>query len=108
MATRTLGTTANNSLTAMLFAPGGMAPADVASISQGVKNDGGGPDIRGSIGPIGAIVPGAWDSGNGYGLIVPNRGILRVFPGDYVAIDSQGWPILVSANSIANAAWTHS
>ncbi len=36
-------------------------------------------------------------------LIVPNRGILKVLPGDVVAIDNCGWPILVSAASIAYA-----
>jgi len=51
-------------------------------------------------------MPTAWSQA---GLLyVPNRGILQVLPGDYVGIDSQGWPILVSKNSIANAAWTHS
>jgi hypothetical protein len=46
-------------------------------------------------------------SSNGL-LYVPNRGILKVLPGDYVGVDDQGWPILVSAYSIANGAWTHS
>jgi hypothetical protein len=36
-------------------------------------------------------------------LEVPGRGILKVLPGDVVAVDSTGWPILVSAASIAYA-----
>lgn len=36
-------------------------------------------------------------------LEIPGRGILKVNPGDVVAIDSTGWPILVSAASIAIA-----
>ena len=40
-------------------------------------------------------------------LYIPNRGVLKVFPGDWVGIDSQGWPVLISANSIANGPWTH-
>lgn len=105
MATITLGTTANNSLTALAMQPGGLAPADVASIMQGIKSDGLQADgINADIGK-GSIVPGAWAQ---QGLLyIPYRGVLKVFPGDYIGIDSEGWPILVSANSIANAAWTH-
>lgn len=36
-------------------------------------------------------------------LFIPRRGVLQVLPGDVVAIDNTGWPILVSANSIAYA-----
>jgi hypothetical protein len=105
MATITLGTTANNSLTALAMQSGGLAPADVATISQGIKSDG--PTTGGIQGAIakGQVIPGSW-SMQGM-LYIPNRGVLQVLPGDYVGIDSQGWPILVSANSIANAAWTH-
>lgn len=41
-------------------------------------------------------------------LYIPGRGELRVFPGDVVAIDNTGWPILVSANSISygGSQWT--
>jgi hypothetical protein len=95
MATGTLGTTANNSLTSLIFG-GAMNTTDLATIAQGVKND----LVNGN-----PIWPGAYAQ-NGL-LYVPSRGVLRVLPGDYVGIDSQGWPVLVSANSIANAAWTH-
>lgn len=98
MATVTLGTTANNSLTALLFklGIGGMTPADQASIANAIKDDlnVSHPVVRGSFGSDGL-------------LYVPNRGVLKVLPGDYVGVDSQGFPILVSANSIALAAWTH-
>lgn len=42
-------------------------------------------------------------------LMVPGgRGIIKVLPGDIVAIDNLGWPILVSAASIAysGSQWT--
>ncbi|HEX8782787.1 MAG TPA: hypothetical protein VF764_05420 [Steroidobacteraceae bacterium] len=41
-------------------------------------------------------------------LWVPGRGMLKVLPGDVVADDSTGWPILISGNSIAYAGsdWT--
>ena len=101
MATVTLGTDATSSLTALAMTPAPVA-ADFATISQGIKNDL-------STGPNGAnvaLVGGGWARPGV--LIIPNRGILQVLPGDYVGIDSAGWPILVSAYSIANAAWTHS
>ena len=106
MATKTLGSTANNSLTALVAgalttvaAGGGPAQdaVDMAAIANAIKDD---------LNVAHPRVPTAWSQG---GLLyVPNRGILKVLPGDYVGVDSQGWPILVSANSIANAAWTHS
>ena len=49
------------------------------------------------------VFPGAFDT-NGM-LYVPNRGWLRVLPGDIVAVGStSGWPILLSANSLWNIA----
>lgn len=51
------------------------------------------------------IVHGSW-SKHGV-LYVPNRGFLTVKPGDWVAVDNRGWPILLSADTIANGLWTH-
>ena len=99
MATITLGTTAQTSLVALKYLPGynsGMSAADQASIQNRIKDD---------LGNAHSLWPGAFQGGQ---LFVPNRGILQVLPGDYVGVDSQGWPILVSKNSIANAAWIHS
>jgi len=101
MATKTLGTSATNSLTALL-ATASPAAADFATVSQSIKND----LTNGPQGLGAAIIGGGWIQPGL--LVIPNRGILQVLPGDYVGVDSQGWPILVSANSIANAAWTHS
>jgi hypothetical protein len=44
---------------------------------------------------------------NGH-LVIPGRGVLRVLPGDVIAVDNTGWPILVSAASIgyAGSLWT--
>ena len=95
MATGTLGTNANNSLTS-LIASGAMAPADIAAIANAIKND----MVNGN-----PIMPTAFAQTRL--LYVPNRGILRVNEGDYVAVDSTGWPILVSKNAIANGPWTH-
>lgn len=52
------------------------------------------------------------DGGAGIGrealLSVPGRGMLKVLPGDIVAVDATGWPILLSANTVAYAGtdWT--
>lgn len=97
MATKTLGSNATNSLTALPFALGGLLPADVATLTNGIKDD---------LTNTNPIFPGAFSS---QGLLyIPNRGVLRVLSGDYVAIDNKGWPMLISANSIATGAWTHS
>jgi len=99
MAVLTLGTTANNSLSAMLYKPGigSMTAADVATLNNLIKDD---------LGNAHARWPGAF-SPEGQ-LFIPNRGFLRVLPGDYVGVDSAGWPILISAYSIANSTWPHS
>ncbi len=101
MATLTLGSTAQTSLTALAMTPAPVA-ADFAAVSQAIKNDlTTGPQGLGS-----ALVGGGWIRPGL--LIIPNRGILQVLPGDYVGVDDQGWPILVSANSIALSTWVHS
>jgi hypothetical protein len=100
MATGTLGTTATNSLTSKAFPVGSgltaaQTAADIAAIASAIKDD------LNNLHPIWA---GAWSASGT--LYIPNRGFLKVLTGDYVGVDSQGWPILVSANSIAHAAWT--
>lgn len=99
MATRTLGTNATTSLTAVSFLHGiGSIPlADVATINNGIKTDNAAQNIIGGF--------SAADSR----LFIPRRGVLRVLAGDYVAIDTTtGWPILVSSYAIANGPWSHS
>jgi len=41
-------------------------------------------------------------------LFIPNRGMLKILPGDVVAVDNTGFPFLISAASISYAAsqWT--
>lgn len=97
MATITLGTAATTTLIGVSFLKG-MPAADVAAIANNIKN----PDINGS-----PIFPGAF-SNNGL-LYVPNRGVLKILRGDYVAYDpATGWPILVSSQAAAGASWVHS
>src|SRR5216684_6543451 len=96
MATGTIGTNATGSLVSKLFG-GALAPADIASIANSIKDD------QNNLHPI---WPGAWSQAGT--LFVPNRGTLKVLPGDYVAVDATtGWPILISARAAASGPWTH-
>jgi len=100
-AVKTFGTTAATSLSALLAQVMTTSPqqdaADVAQLTNLIKDD---------LNVAHPTMPTAWSQAGV--LYVPNRGILKVLPGDYVAVDSQGWPILVSKNSIANSSWVHS
>lgn len=100
MATKTIGTNATNSLTyGLKFLPGynsGMSAADIATISENIKDD---------LNVAHPLMPQAF-SANGL-LYVPNRGILKMLPGDYVAVDpATGWPILISKYAAASGPWT--
>ena len=99
MATKTLGTNATTSLTAVLYAPGygsGLSAADIATIALGIKDD---QNVTRPVVPGSFVIDGL--------LFVPNRGVLKVFPGDFVGVDSRGWPILISKDTAANGPWTH-
>jgi hypothetical protein len=111
MATSTFGSNTNASLPYALQAPGSFMsqlgtasssialPADVATINQAILDD----QNRNLPSP-GA---GPWGWSTAGQLYIPNRGVLKVLPGDWVAVDSKGWPILISAYSVANSLWTH-
>lgn len=98
MALLTLGTTSTSALGALVMT-GAMVPADLALLQLQIKND----LVNGN-----PVWPGAF-SQDGL-LFIPNRGVLKVLPGDYVGVDATGWPILVSANAIASGSteWAHS
>ncbi len=100
MATGTIGTNATSSLTTKTFpalAAGALSPADVAAIALLIKDD---------INNLHPIWPGAWSQAGT--LFIPNRGTLKVLPGDYVAVDATtGWPILLSARAVVSGPWTH-
>ncbi len=113
MATVTLGSNANNTLTAIRWIPG-MTVADFATIKALILNDGSQPggQLATTAPSAKPVWPGALSSSGR--LFVPNRGVLQVLPGDYIGVDANGWPILVSANAIAGGttpsattSWTH-
>lgn len=101
MATGTLGTNLTSSLTTLDW-NNMSAVADVAAIGAlilGQPTPSTGKQI---------ISPGSFaKSGR---LHFPGRqGFMLLHPGDYVAVDAYGWPIVVSGQSIAfaSSSWTH-
>lgn len=121
MTTRTLGTAATTTLTAVPFPNLNSATpqSDIAAINALIKDD---APLLWPIGNAGTANgqnaqqiaaahptwPGAFIA-NGQ-LFVPNRGILKVLPGDWVGVDSFGWPVLISGQSVqsSGASWAHS
>lgn len=99
MATKTLGTNANNTLPyAITWQPGGISAADLATIRNHILND----LISATAPASAAIWAGALESG---ALYIPNRGKLLLVPGDIIGVGTEGWPILLSAAE-ASADWT--
>ena len=102
MALLTLGTNATTSLAALKFLPGygsGVSAANVAAFNADVRDD------QNVSHPL---IPGSFDMSVSR-LYIPNRGVLQLLPGDYIAVDATtGWPILLSARAIAAGPWTHS
>lgn len=96
MALHTLGTTSTTAIAKCFkWLPGlnqAATAADMATLANAILND------QVSSG-ISQIVVEAFGY-NGI-LTIPNRGILQVLPGDAIAVDSAGWPILVSKGSLA-------
>ena len=100
MATHAIGTNATTSLTyGLKYLPGygsGMAAADIATINAHIKND---------VNVSHPLIPESF-SANGK-LYIPNRGVLTMLPGDYVAVDpTTGWPILISKYAATSGPWT--
>ena len=100
MATGTLGTNGTTTLVSINGWNPATAIADIATIVANIKDQGN---------PAHPIAPGSFSpSGQ---LFLPNgRGIIQLKPGDYIGYDAFGWPIVVSAESIADGStsWTHS
>jgi|HubBroStandDraft_1064217.scaffolds.fasta_scaffold97413_2 hypothetical protein len=98
MATGTLGTTASTGLTSLNPWNAMTSAADLATIAELIKKQGG------SL----AIEPGAF-SNSGRLFLPGGRGVVIMKPGDYIGVDSYGWPIIVSSQSIAYASssWSH-
>lgn len=90
MATKTFGSLATTTLTAVQFSPDAttLSEADLATVAQGIYNQ----DVL-ARSFVKRGVPGAF-SRSGV-LYIPERGYLKLFAGDWVAIDPfTGWPLL--------------
>lgn len=100
MALKTLGTTGTTVLSALNWNPMS-AQVDVAAIAAGILGQ--------SATAFHGISPGAFS--NSGRLKFPGReGQVFLKPGDWVAFDSFGWPVIVSSQSIAagGSSWAHS
>lgn len=99
MALVTLGTNATSTLQAIAWNPQ-IAAADLAQIMNNIKS-------QPSTGSFQRISPGAFAQ-TGRLHFPGRRGFVNLLPGDYIAYDAVGWPVIVSAFSIANSGgWTH-
>lgn len=99
MATGTLGTAATTSLTSINAWTPATAVADVAAIAVLIKNQN----------AFNGLAPGAFNK-SGQLYLPGGRGIIQMQPGDYIGVDHNGWPIVVSSQSIADGStsWAHS
>ena len=93
MALKAFGTNATTTLTSLPAWNPQSLIADIGAIASHILDD---------LNVAHPIVPGAFAAGR---LVIPNRGFLLLQPGDFVAYDSTGWPILISAAS-RTANWT--
>jgi hypothetical protein len=98
MATKTFGTLAGSTLTAVQIPPGYNATPLISDVDWGtinnlILNDKNDPKQLLTQNLLGGAFA---KSGL---LYVPNRGVLQAMPGDWVAVDPQGWPILISSRS---------
>lgn len=97
MALITGGTTAQTSLLGLKWLPGNLLQADVAQFNANVKSQ---------TNPAKPI----WPTGLMNGIVdFPDRANSQIVlqPGDYIFYDTNGWPIVVSSQSIAAAPWIH-
>lgn len=104
MATVTLGTSANNKITAVLWS-NAVADADLATLNALAIGDAG-P----SNSPVGSgyLLPAQPLMRNGILLFPGRMGWVQILPGDYVGFGGVcGWPTLVSGKAAATADWTH-
>lgn len=99
MATKTLGTLSTTTLTAIQWPAGYVGQsypliADVATINNAIFDDAANPQqkLNQRIFPQNFVLQKQ--------LYVPNRGFLKIFDGDWVAVDPNGWPILIGKESL--------
>jgi hypothetical protein len=107
VATHTLITAAATTLTAITYSesPTVLLPADLATVAQAILQDNNVPGGK-TAANVGQAIPGAF-SFTGVLVLPGGRGSVKLYPGDVIAVDNTGWPIVVSAHAIADATdWT--
>lgn len=106
MALKTLGTNANNSLSAVQFGPNGvLSDSDLAAFNAKVQPNYGATTLQGNpnSGQLGTYVS---REGQFY---IPRRGWVKVLENDWLCVDSTtGWPFILSAAAVASGPYTHS
>lgn len=97
MALNTIGTAANNQLAGFVVGTNDYVAGDPGALRVKIRDD----LINGQ-----PIFPGAYEQ---RGMLwIPNRGHIRVFVGDIIAVDpTTGWPIVISKLAAAGASWVH-
>lgn len=106
MALTTMGTSATTTLRG-LHMDGNLSAADGATLRANIKYDGVYANAAWTRIQNAQIYPDGFTFQGGQGLLyVPRRGVLNVFPGDYVAYDPQGWPVLIAGWSISGSGST--
>lgn len=116
MALKTLGSNATTTLQALQWRNNnGQTRADYAALAALILDDRSVPlgQLANAAPSSKPIYPGALNPFIDQ-IMIPNRGILKVLPGDWIAVDANGWPILLSRNAIAGGtapsattSWTH-
>jgi len=103
MALRTMGTFSQTILQGFVVGTNELTPADVGSLDGNILND-----QMVATAPVTSKMWGGGYERNGV-LVIPNRGVLKCLPGDFIGFDvTTGWPILVSAAAAATGAiWVH-
>lgn len=111
MALKTAGTSATTTLNALVMNTN-LSAADGATIRSSILWDGVYVNAAWVRIQNAAIYPAAFEFQGGQGVLhIPRRGTLKVLEGDYVGVDPNGWPVLISGWSINGAGstgWTHS
>ena len=110
MALKTAGTSATTTLSALVV-DSNFTIADIATLRAAIKYNWvfvNGAYVRQQAG---AIMPGGIEyvGGNAILTLPGGRGTLQAQPGDYIAVDPNGWPILIAGGSInSGSGWAHS
>lgn len=105
MALRTLGTNTTTTLSGLIWQPAGLLRTDLGALNALINQST--PGTPGTV--LGAGRKTFFDGGSGV-LTIPGRNAsVALRPGDFVGVDSLGWPIVVSYETLAygSTSWTH-